>query len=71
MQNAELRLRELEAQQLHGHPIQSDLFAHEPDKIRERLVDIHPDELTPKQALALLYELKAAEDTLFRPPEHV
>ena len=71
LQNAELRLRELEAQQLHDHPIQSDLFAHEPDKIRERLVDIHPDELTPKQALALLYELKAAEDKLFRPQEDV
>ena len=62
LQQAQARLRELEAQQVHDHPLQPDLFAREPppihDLVRERLADIHPDELTPKQALALLYELK-------------
>ena len=62
LQQAQARLRELEAQQVHNHPSQPDLFAREPppihDPVRERLGDIQPDELTPKQALALLYELK-------------
>ena len=30
-----------------------------PSKLEEALDDIHPDELTPKDALALIYELKA------------
>lgn len=41
-------------------PVQNDLFAvAEPDPALERLGGISPDDLTPKQALELLYELKA------------
>ena len=32
-----------------------------PDPLREALSDIHPDEMTPKQALEALYRLKALE----------
>jgi DNA mismatch repair ATPase MutS len=46
---------------------QSDLFAEgksdseppkEPDALREALEATHPDELTPREALELLYKLK-------------
>lgn len=41
-------------------PVQDDLFAiAEPDPAREKLDSISPDDLTPRQALELLYELKA------------
>ncbi|MEP3297227.1 MAG: DNA mismatch repair protein MutS [Pseudoruegeria sp.] len=33
-----------------------------PSPIKEKLSEIHPDDLTPKQALELLYELKALEE---------
>ena len=32
--------------------------AEEPDALRERLEEIDPDALSPREALALLYELK-------------
>lgn len=38
-------------------PIQNDLFAV-PSLVEERLVQIDPDELTPRQALEMMYELK-------------
>ncbi|WNO10356.1 DNA mismatch repair protein MutS [Teredinibacter sp. KSP-S5-2] len=39
---------------------QADLFASpEPSKVEQMLDDIDPDSLTPRQALELLYELKA------------
>jgi len=42
-----------------GQAYQFDLFAEaEPHPAVTRLEDIHPDELSPKQALELLYELK-------------
>ncbi len=41
-------------------PVQDDLFAvTEPDPALEKLEGISPDDLTPRQALELLYELKA------------
>ncbi len=41
-------------------PVQNDLFAvAEPDPALEKLEGISPDDLTPRQALELLYELKA------------
>ena len=36
----------------------SDDTSTDPDPIRERLEQIDPDELTPRQALDLLYELR-------------
>ena len=67
LQLARARLNELEAA---AHPRQDDLFAApapvstpieaepEPDPLRTRLEAVDPDELTPKQAMDLLYELK-------------
>ena len=39
-------------------PLQSDLFAAEPDPAIEKLASIDPDDLTPRQALDLIYQLK-------------
>ena len=62
---ARRQLRELE-QRASINPLQPDLFAALPEPIEvetspalERLAAIDPNELTPKQALDALYELKA------------
>ena len=65
LQLARARLQQLEAA---AHPNQGDLFAApppaaalpepEPDPLRIRVDDLDPDDLTPRQALDLLYELK-------------
>ena len=65
LQLARARLQQLEAA---AHPRQGDLFAAppppadahepEPDPVRIRLDALDLDELTPRQALDLLYELK-------------
>ena len=39
-------------------PQQNDLFAVLPSAVEERLAGISPDDLSPRQALELLYELK-------------
>jgi DNA mismatch repair protein MutS len=39
-------------------PQQDDLFARLPDPCEERLSKVRPDELTPREALELIYELK-------------
>ena len=39
-------------------PIQSDLFATQPHPLLLELQDMQPDELTPRQALDLLYAWK-------------
>ena len=39
-------------------PMQSDMFATSPSKVELALESMNPDELTPRQALELLYELK-------------
>jgi DNA mismatch repair protein MutS len=39
-------------------PMQSDMFATSPSKVELALESTNPDELTPRQALELLYELK-------------
>ena len=39
-------------------PWQNDLFASAPSAAEERMSAVDPDELTPRQALELLYELK-------------
>lgn len=41
-----------------SHPSQLSLFATEEDPIRKRLQEINPDNLSPLDALALLYEIK-------------
>ena len=41
-----------------ANPLQADMFASMPSLVDERLAEIDPDELSPKQALELLYELK-------------
>jgi len=33
-----------------------------PSQIEQRLADIHPDDLSPREALAALYELKALQN---------
>ena len=65
LQLARARLQQLEAT---AHPRQGDLFASpapqpevpapEPDPIRLRVDEINPEDLTPRQALDLLFELK-------------
>ena len=40
-------------------PAQPDLFSQAVSAVETRLDQIDPDELSPKDALALLYELKA------------
>ncbi len=68
---ARRHLQQLEQQSI-GHAMQGDLFAAAPawepepvsrdhDPLRVRLAGIHPDELSPKAALELLYELKLLE----------
>jgi len=39
-------------------PLQSDMFATSPSKVELTIESLNPDELTPRQALELLYELK-------------
>ena len=39
-------------------PLQNDLFAALPSAVEDRLAGISPDDLSPRQALELLYELK-------------
>jgi DNA mismatch repair protein MutS len=47
-------------------PQQEDMFLYrsdtQADEILEKLTEIDPDELTPKQALALLYQLKSLQN---------
>jgi DNA mismatch repair protein MutS len=66
------RLRELEEsahrhsenQSAHTAPQQMSLFPpDEPHPVVERLEDLQPDDLTPRQALDLLYELKELLNT--------
>ncbi|MFY9178358.1 MAG: DNA mismatch repair protein MutS [Venatoribacter sp.] len=70
IQDAKIKLRQLEqlsvptaapiAQATQGYaPMQADLFASAPSQVEEELAQINPDELTPKQALELIYQLKA------------
>ena len=63
---AQQKLRQLEENEIRGevnnNPAQSDLFfaAAEPnDALRDELNEINIDELTPKDALNLLYQLKS------------
>ncbi len=60
---ARRKLASLEQQNINNGP-QVDLFSHsepaeaEPDPLQELLMDIEPDNITPKQALEALYQLK-------------
>ncbi len=64
--NAKEKLIQLEQQESQSgqnpvsviSPVQNDLFAAEPSPALEKLNNIDPDDLTPKQALELLYQLK-------------
>jgi len=40
-------------------PLQNDLFAALPSAVEERLAALNPDDLSPRAALELMYELKA------------
>ena len=66
VREAKRRLRSLENQQIAGGP-QPDLFAPPPpepevhtawQELADRLKALDPDELSPREALAALYELK-------------
>jgi len=62
IEDARRKLRQLEENEVRAAPLQSDLFVAEPDPVAnpvgEKLKGIDLDELSPRQALALLYELK-------------
>ena len=48
----------LQASSANAAPLQADMFSAMPSLAEERLAEINPDELSPRQALDLLYELK-------------
>ena len=65
--SARARLAQLESGHGPENPRQGSLFAGPPpgpseppppDAVRERLADVEPEELTPRQALDVLFELK-------------
>lgn len=64
VKQAQLRLKQLESQKLHTAPQQDELALplptspDEPHPILAQLKTISPDDLTPKQALQVLYQLK-------------
>ncbi|MEN9464263.1 MAG: hypothetical protein RL217_444 [Pseudomonadota bacterium] len=64
IQQAKLKLQHLErlgvptAAAKNSPPKQEDLFAHAPSWVEEQLQQIDPDNLSPKEALAWIYELK-------------
>lgn len=71
VQTAKRKLHQLEQQQVEaGQSVQSDLFATpavvevetEPHPVVDQLAAVSVDDLTPKQALDLLYELKSKLD---------
>ncbi|NVK55669.1 MAG: DNA mismatch repair protein MutS [Alteromonadaceae bacterium] len=41
-----------------SHPAQEALFSSAPGALEQAITDVDPDDLSPKQALALIYELK-------------
>lgn len=63
---ARLKLSQLEQQEVQSHlqripahqPSQNDLFAAAPSALEQRLSDINPDNLSPREALDTLYALK-------------
>jgi len=59
IQQAKQRLIEMEClpHDVKENTKQVDLFQH--DEVKDKLKQINPDNMTPKQALELLYELKA------------
>jgi DNA mismatch repair protein MutS len=67
IQLAKQKLRELENQVhsiSHGVPVQADLFASlsaEPHPVVQKVQDINPDQLSPREALDVLYQLKQME----------
>ncbi len=59
LENQSVHNQHQQAQQQPSQMFQNDLFAvAEPSAVELRLLDINPDELSPRQALDLLYELK-------------
>jgi DNA mismatch repair protein MutS len=52
------------ATQLITTPVQLRLFEFAPHPVLERLKQIDPDSLTPREALSLLYELKRKLDEI-------
>lgn len=65
VQLAKRKLQQLENNQVAQHSAQSDMFVHAPEPIEAALHPIiaeiealQPDDLTPKQALEFLYQLK-------------
>jgi DNA mismatch repair protein MutS len=65
IQQAKAKLHQLESDSVHQvleaappSPVQSDLFSVPTHAVVERLKEINPDDLTPRQALELLYSMK-------------
>ena len=60
--HGEPRIATASARQNRKQPSQLHLFAAKDDPLREKMTEIRPDQLTPLQALNLLYELKSLAD---------
>ena len=68
IENARRKLAQLENQEVRAQlspavsapdrPVQNDLFASGPSPVERRLAGIDPDQLTPREALDLVYALK-------------
>jgi DNA mismatch repair protein MutS len=65
IQQAKAKLHQLESDSVHQvleatppPPVQSDLFTAPTHAVVERLKEIDPNDLTPRQALELLYSMK-------------
>lgn len=66
IQQARHKLAQLETQEVHSQlmstpasaPLQNDLFAAAPSPLEIRLKGVNPDEMTPREALEMLYTLK-------------
>ena len=61
-QNGQPRIGASEQRKTSSGPSQLALFSPSHDPVRKKLKEVHPDNLTPLDALKVLYELKALED---------
>ena len=58
LENQEVRAQLSPAVSAPDRPVQNDLFASGPSPVERRLAGIDPDQLTPREALDLVYALK-------------
>lgn len=61
IEQAKLKLRELEqnpSKQMNTKPVQQELFVAPTHPVLDRLAKINPDQLSPREALEIVYQLK-------------